>query len=131
MTIEQAITEAVSIKRQIDELKSRYTDLQTEIIARVQVPDGKRTGYVDSGNVRARVQIMEKYKWDQDKLNAARAAMGDATFLKAFTFEWKPVDKKTIDIFLAKYATPEQQALITDAMTVERRTALSFTGVPA
>ena len=35
MTIEQAITEAVAIKRQIDELKSRYTDLQAEIIAGV------------------------------------------------------------------------------------------------
>lgn len=62
MTIEQAISEAVAIKHQIDELKSRYTDLQAEIIAGVQIPDGKRTGYADSGNVRARVQIMEKYK---------------------------------------------------------------------
>ena len=76
MTIEQAISEAVAIKHQIDELKSRYTDLQAEIISGVQIPDGKRTGYVDSGNVRARVQIMEKYKWDQDKLNAAPRSDG-------------------------------------------------------
>ncbi len=129
MELEQAITEAVAVKRQMEELKSRYADLQAEIIAKVQIPDGKRTGYAESGNVRARVQVTEKYKWDQEKLNAARAAMGDNAFLKAFTFEWKPVDKKAIDIFLQRYATPEQKTLITNAMTVESRSSLSFAEV--
>ena len=129
MELEQAITEAVAVKRQMEELKSRYADLQAEIIARVQIPEGKRTGYAESGNVRARVQVTEKYKWDQEKLNAARATMGDNAFLKAFTFEWKPVDKKAIDIFLSRYATPEQKALITNAMTVETRSTLSFSEV--
>jgi len=129
MELEQAITEAVAVKRQMEELKSRYADLQAEIIARVQIPEGKRTGYAESGNVRARVQVTEKYKWDQEKLNAARAAMGDNAFLKAFTFEWKPVDKKAIDIFLQRYATPEQKTLIMNAMTVESRSSLSFAEV--
>ena len=129
MELEQAITEAVAVKRQMEELKSRYADLQAEIIAKVQIPEGKRTGYAESGNVRARVQVTEKYKWDQEKLNAARATMGDNAFLKAFTFEWKPVDKKAIDIFLSRYATPEQKALITNAMTVETRSTLSFSEV--
>ena len=131
MELEQAITEAVAVKHQIEELKSRLTDLQAEIIDKVQIPEGKRTGYAESDNVRARVQLMEKYKWDQDKLNAARATMGDNAFLKAFTYEWKPVDKKTIDIFLQRYATPEQKALISDAMTVETRSVLSFAEVSA
>lgn len=131
MDLKQAINEAFSIKRQIDELKSRYTDLQNEIIAQVQIPEGKHTGYADAGDVRAKVQVSEKYKWDQTKLNAVRAKVGDAAFLLAFTFEWKPVDKKSIDIFLKKYATPEQKALITDAMTVEKRTSLSLTEVTA
>lgn len=126
MNLEQAISEAFAIKHQIDELKSRYTDLQNEIIAQVQIPDGKHTGYADSGDIRARVQVSEKYKWNQDKLNAARAKIGDHDFLLAFTFEWKPVDKKSIDLFLNKYATPEQRALISDAMTVEKRTSLSL-----
>jgi hypothetical protein len=129
MELEQAITEAVAVKHQMEELKSRYADLQAEIIAKVQIPEGKRTGYAESGNVRARVQVTEKYKWDQEKLNAARAAMGDNAFLKAFTFEWKPVDKKAIDIFLQRYATPEQKTLITNAMTVESRSSLSFAEV--
>lgn len=129
MELEQAITEAVAVKHQMEELKSRYADLQAEIIAKVQIPEGKRTGYAESGNVRARVQVTEKYKWDQEKLNAARAAMGDNAFLKAFTFEWKPVDKKAIDIFLQRYATPEQKTLIMNAMTVESRSSLSFAEV--
>lgn len=129
MELEQAITEAVAVKHQMEELKSRYADLQAEIIAKVQIPEGKRTGYAESGNVRARVQVTEKYKWDQEKLNAARAAMGDNAFLKAFTFEWKPVNKKVIDIFLQRYATPEQKTLITNAMTVESRSSLSFAEV--
>ena len=131
MDLEVAITEAVAVKRQMEELKSRYADLQAEIIAKVQIPDGKRTGYAESGNIRARVQVTEKYKWDQEKLNAARATMGDNAFLKAFTFEWKPVDKKAIDIFLSRYATPEQKTLITNAMTVETRSSLSFAEVEA
>ena len=129
MELEQAITEAVAVKRQMEELKSRYADLQAEIIAKVQIPDGKRTGYAESGNVRARVQVTEKYRWDQEKLNAARAAMGDNAFLKAFTYEWKPLDKKAIDIFLQRYATPEQKTLIMNAMTVESRSTLSFAEV--
>ena len=131
MELEQAITEAVAVKRQMEELKSRYADLQAEIIAMVRIPEGKRTGYAESGNVRARVQVTEKYKWDQEKLNAARAAMGDNAFLKAFTFEWKPVDKKAVDIFLSRYATPEQKTLILNAMTVESRSTLSFAEVAA
>lgn len=126
MNLEQAISEAFAIKHQINELKSRYTDLQNEIISQVQIPEGKRTGYADSGDIRAKVQVSEKYKWDQKKLNAVRAKIGDHDFLLAFTFEWKPVDKKSIDIFLSKYATPEQRALISDAMTVEKRTSLSL-----
>lgn len=131
MELEQAITEAIAVKRQMEELKSRYADLQAEIIAKVQIPEGKRTGYAESGNVRARVQVTEKYKWDQEKLNAARATMGDNAFLKAFTYEWKPVDKKAIDIFLQRYATPEQKTLIMNAMTVETRSSLSFAEVAA
>ena len=126
MNLEQAISEAFAIKHQINELKSRYTDLQNELISQVQIPEGKRTGYADSGDIRAKVQVSEKYKWDQKKLNAVRAKIGDHDFLLAFTFEWKPVDKKSIDIFLSKYATPEQRALISDAMTVEKRTSLSL-----
>lgn len=126
MNLEQAISEAFAIKHQMEALKGRYTDLQNEIISQVQIPEGKRTGYADSGDIRAKVQVSEKYKWDQIKLNAARAKMGDDVFLKAFTFEWKPVDKKSIDLFLNRYATPEQRALISDAMTVEKRTSLSL-----
>lgn len=34
-------------------------------------------------------------------------------------------------MIVSKYATPEQKALITDAMTVEKRTFLSLTEVTA
>lgn len=80
MNLEQAISEAFAIKHQINELKSRYTDLQNEIISQVQIPEGKRTGYADSGDIRAKVQVSEKYKWDQKKLNAVRAKIGDHDF---------------------------------------------------
>lgn len=131
MTIEQAISEAVSIKHQIDELKSRYTDLQAESLLGFKSLTGSAPG-MPTPEMSGRASRSWR-NTNGTRTNSTPPAQRWATpaFLKAFTFEWKPVDKKTIDIFLSKYATPEQQALITDAMTVERRTALSFTGVPA
>ena len=64
----------------------------------------------------ARVVARSYEKWDQDKLNAARAVMGDGEFLRLFRYVWEPVSRRSLSGFLDS-APDGQTALVRAALS--------------
>ena len=125
MDINQMITEAAAIKRQIDGLKVQLKDMTDAIYANVTIPAGKQSSSIVVGDVKCKIANKETYTWDQAQLNNARATIGDDVFLKVFTYEWKPVNKRACDAFLATCPDAQRQ-LIHNALTVKQSSSVSF-----
>lgn len=119
------INDAVRLKVQIDELKAELATMQRSIAERVSFKDGKKSATVNAGRWQCKVTRTDHYKWDQDKLNVARAVMGDGEFLSLFGYEWKPLSKSGIDGFIA-HAPQERKALICEALTIAGSTSVTF-----
>ena len=119
------INDAVNLKSKIDALKLELGVMQRSIAERVAFKDGKKSTTINAGRWQCKVVRTDRYKWDQDKLNVARAVMGDGEFLSLFGYEWKPLNKAGIDGFL-QHAPQERKVLISDALTITCSTGVTF-----
>ena len=109
--------EHLSTKLEIDRLKKRLAELADAIASQAVFPQGKSTANANAGGVHVKVQRKEVQSWNQDRLNEARARLGDETFLRLFRFEWK-ADKRQVDGFLLN-APAESRRFIEDALTTK------------
>ena len=121
--LENLVGEHHALKTQIDELKARLAEVSDAIAKQAVFPGGKNTATASVGGYKVKVSRKETYAWDQDKLNNARLALGDETYLRLFRFEWKH-NKKALDGFLAN-AMDEQKRPVVEAMTVKKSFSVS------
>ena len=122
-SIEKLVREHRALKSQIDELKARLAEVSDAIAKQAVFPEGKNTAVASFGGVKVKVQRRTTYYWDQDKLNNARLALGDETYLRLFRFKWEH-NKKALDGFLAN-APEEQKRPVEDALTVKKAFTVS------
>lgn len=125
MTVHTIILECLDLKAQITEHQSRLKVLQAQLAGLAVFSEGKHTATIQGDGVLAKVVNKMENSWDQPKLNAARAQLGDETFLSLFGFEWKPRAKKDIDGFLA-HAPQDKRQPILDALTIKTSQSVSF-----
>ena len=119
------INDAAQLKAKIDDLRAELKEMQDRIAEQATFPPGRQTATIDAGGVTCKISRRETLVWDQDRLNTARAVMGDGEFLSLFGYEWKPLGKKQIDGFLA-YAPPEKKRAVMDALTIKSAISVTF-----
>lgn len=111
------IREGARLKGIIDEATVSLRDINRQLAEQATFPEGKNTARLSGAGFNVTIQKKAYTKYDQDKLDAARKAMGNDLFLKPFTYEFKPRSKKELDAFMA-YGDPGQAAMIREAMTI-------------
>lgn len=116
MNIDDLIRSGIELRKAIDDLKKQLDNVNDQLASAAVFPQGKATTYVQGETLRAKVIHRSYEKWDQDKLHAARSAMGDAAFLSLFKYEWSPRAKKDVQGFLA-HGDQKHAQLLKDALT--------------
>ncbi len=111
----ELITEAYTLKQEADRIKTRLAEVNQAIAANAVFPPDKNTITGTAGNLICKVSKKESLKWDQSKLNQARATLGDPLFLSLFSYEWKHQSKPVLDNFLRHN---EQAKPVLDALTI-------------
>lgn len=111
------------LKAQANEIKEQINSLEQEIGKTAVFPQGKKTSNYEQDGFSVKVERKETLKWDQDKLNKARAELGDDTFLRLFKFEWKHKQKAVLDEFLANDANAKH---LKDALTISDKFSVSI-----
>lgn len=111
------------LKAQANEIKEQINSLEQEIGKTAVFPQGKKTSNYEQDGFSVKVEHKETLKWDQDKLNKARAELGDDTFLRLFKFEWKHKQKAVLDEFLANDANAKP---LKDALTIFDKFSVSI-----
>jgi len=122
-SIESLVGEHFALKSQIDELKSRLAEVSEAIAKQAVFPEGKNTANASIAGYKVKVQRKTTYSWDQDKLNNARLALGDETYLRLFRYKWEH-NKKALDGFLAN-APETQKRPVENALTVKKSFSVS------
>lgn len=97
--LHKAIMEAAYLDAEIKAKAERLRTLKQELANAVPEYKGQ-TGYIYTPDFTVKVQLKENITWDHHKLDIARLAMGNAEFLKTFSFEFKPRTKRDLDAFL-------------------------------
>ena len=119
------IKNGIRLRAQIAALKAELEAVTLALARQARFAPGKATAYVEGDGCRARVVARSYEMWDQDKLNAARAAMGDNAFLSLFKYVWEPVSKRTLSGFLDN-APLEQSALVRAALRTRTVPVVTF-----
>lgn len=114
--LEELARAAFQLHTEIDERRKELKAIEARIAEYAVFPEGRKTASTVAGNFAVKVQKTERYKWDPSKLSLARTTLGDAKFLKLFSYEWK-AKKTALDGFLEN-APEELRKSIEDAMTV-------------
>lgn len=99
-------------------LKAEAQQIKDKLAAMATFKPGSATGHVQTPTHKVTVTRRETVKYDQAKLDEARQAIGDKAFLSAFKWEFKPIDKRTLDHWLA-VAADEHKAFVLRAMTTK------------
>ena len=110
------LREGYQLKQKIDADTARLRQVNAALAELCEYPDGKMTGHLSAGTIRARIQKKVNLKWDQAKLQRACDAMGAEEFRKVFKYEFKPKGAKELAGFL-DFGKPEHVALVKGALT--------------
>ena len=114
----QLIREGAEIKERLDADTERLREINLQLAELASFPAGKNTAHVRIADLVVEIQRKTTEKWDQGKLNAARAKLGDTIFFALFKWEFKPLSKKKIDGF-TEFTKPEERDLVLDALTTK------------
>ena len=110
------LREGWQLKQRIDADTARLRQVNAALAELCEYPDGKMTGHLSAGSIRARIQKKLNLKWDQAKLLRAYDAMGAQEFRKVFKYEFKPKGARELKGFL-DYGAPEHVSLVKGALT--------------
>lgn len=113
------LSEGAKLKARIDADKTRLAEINRELEALCEFPEGKATGHLAANGFRATVTRKTTVKWNQEKLNDAMKAMGSEAFRRVFTYEFKPVGTRQLNAFL-EFGNENEVGMIRDAMTVSQ-----------
>lgn len=112
------VREGSAIKAQIDVSQARLKEINARLAEIAEYKPGAKTGMVIGSGVQAKVQLKEYEKWDQEKLEQARALLGDELFFRLFRWEFSPRSKRELDGFLG-FAPENHRRAVLDALTVK------------
>ena len=112
MDTDKLIRRGLELRCSIDSLKKQLEDVNRQIIEAADFPEGKSTAWVQGKGCRARVVNRVYEKWDQRKLDEARAALGEEAFRELFRAVWEPVSRRDVQDFLARAPENERDALL-------------------
>lgn len=116
-SVNQLIAEGAKTKAQLKMLQDKLRQINAALAGVAVFPDGKNTAHLAGNGYAVKIQRRENVKWNQDKLENCRRAMGNDEFFNVFTWEFKPASAKALDGFM-KYGDQHFSALINDARTV-------------
>ena len=123
------VSRYVTLKMELDAKQKVLRELAAEIQEQATFPEGKNTAHIIGAGYDVSVQRRENVKWDQKKLASIRSRMGDETFFKLFTWEFKPVSARQITGFM-DYGDPLQVEALRDARTcTPGAPAITFTPI--
>ncbi len=111
------IREGATLKAEIDEKAEHLREIHARLTALAKFPQGKKTATLEGAGRRVKIQLKDYVKFDQEKVGAARLAMGDHTFAQVFGWTFKPKSQRDLDGFLV-HGKPEHVALVREAMTI-------------
>lgn len=116
MSLADAVDRAAGLKARATAITEELRQLNLFIAEKAEYKEGQQTGHAAGAHFIAKVQRRENVKWDQGKLEAVRAEVGDESFWGPFTFEIKPRPARD---FTAKLAAlpPEAVAAVMAART--------------
>ena len=112
MDTDKLIRRGLELRCSIDTLKKQLDDVNRQIVEAAEFPEGKSTAWVQGKGCRARVVNRVYEKWDQRKLDEARAALGEESFRELFRAVWEPVSRRDVQDFLARAPENERDALL-------------------
>lgn len=114
----ELIREGAYLKEQIDALNTRRQEVETRLAELAEFPAGKMTSQpLEGAGYKVKVTKKEYPKWDDEKLEQARATVGDGRFFAVFKWKFTPRSKKDLDAFLA-HGDPQVTAPVRAALTV-------------
>lgn len=112
------------LKAQANDIKEQITVLEQEIGKTAVFAQGKKISNYEQDGFAVKVERKETLKWDQEKLNKARAEIGDSIFLRLFKFEWKHKNKSVLEDFLSD--GDQNNARIREALTITDKFSVSI-----
>ena len=90
------VDRAAVLKEQITALTDELRQINETLAGTADFKPGSKTGHISGRHYLAKIQLKEYTKWDQSRLNEARAVMGDAEFFRVFKWTFEPVSAKTL-----------------------------------
>lgn len=115
--ISEKIRQAMILKAEIDNKKKQLAGIHQELAILAEYKEGSQTGHIYTEHYHVKVALKKNIKWDQQKLNEARTALGDKDFFSVFGWKFEPKGKALLDAFLADSDTA-RTAPVLAAMTV-------------
>ncbi|MBU0990946.1 MAG: hypothetical protein KJ737_00515 [Proteobacteria bacterium] len=116
--IDELLKQGWHLKQGITSRTEKLREINSKIAALACFKDGKKTGYLESDKIKAKISLSSTVKWDQEKLKEAMPHFQN--FHDVFKPEYKPVSKKTLDLACA--ANPEFKRAIDWASEVKDNT---------
>ncbi|MCR5259511.1 MAG: hypothetical protein K6E40_15300 [Desulfovibrio sp.] len=110
------LSEGFKLKTRIDADTARLRQVNAALAGLCEYPEGKMTGHLAAGSIRAKITKKVNVKWDQARLLKACDAMGAEEFRKVFKYEFRPLGAKELKGFL-DFGRPEHVALVKGALT--------------
>jgi hypothetical protein len=94
------IDEAGKLSEKIHALEEKLKEMKKKIAKNIVYPENKKTGHVFGSIYEAVVSKKETKKWDQNELGKLRQKYGDGPFFNVFSWEFKPISSKIVEIEL-------------------------------
>lgn len=85
-----------AIKETQKTLEQEINEIIPRLEAGAQFKDGSKTGHLSVPGFKVKVEQKENISWDQEKLQIARAKLGDEAFHALFKAEYKPVSSAVL-----------------------------------
>ncbi len=104
--MEALIKEGAQLKAQIDQLSGRLREINKTLAEKAEFKDGKKTAHLFAPGIKAKIQLRENVKWNQERLLEMRKHF--AWFDSVFKTVYKPQSSKELALSMAKNAEFEK-----------------------
>lgn len=84
------VDKAARLKEELADKTEELRQINLTLAGRGEFKPGSKTGHLIGRHYRAKIQLKENTKWDQDLLNGAREVMGDEEFFRVFKWNFEP-----------------------------------------
>lgn len=98
--VESLVAEYATNKAEADRLTARNAEIADALLESATFKPGSDSGHITAAGFKVTVTRRINEKWDQSKLEAARAAMTDTLFFSIFKSKYEP-DRRALKIFMA------------------------------